>query len=38
LLRGDLEQFPGWVQGLVWIGALAFLAGVAWGVLKLVGS
>jgi len=38
LLRGDLTQFPGWVQGLVWLGLLGGLGAAAWGMFSLVQS
>lgn len=36
LLRGDLSQFPGWIQGLVWLGLLGFVAAMAWGAFALI--
>ncbi|QDU68649.1 FHA domain-containing protein [Engelhardtia mirabilis] len=36
ILRGDLSQYPGWVQAGVVIGALVFFVAVAWGVFVLV--
>lgn len=36
LLRGDLTQYPAWVQALAWLLVLAVFAGVAWGAFALV--
>lgn len=36
LLRGDLTQYPAWVQALVWIGVLGTFAAAIWLALNLV--
>ena len=36
LLRGDLTQYPGWVQALLLFSALVFFAAVSWGAFTLI--
>jgi predicted component of type VI protein secretion system len=36
LLRGDLTQFPGWVQGLVWVALLGLFGLLAYGMFQWV--
>ncbi|MHC4375483.1 MAG: FHA domain-containing protein [Planctomycetota bacterium] len=36
LLRGDLSQQPGWVQGLVWLAVIAGMGGLAYLAFQLI--
>jgi len=36
LLRGDLSQQPGWVQGLVWLAVVALMGGLAYLAFQLI--
>ena len=36
LLRGDLSQQPGWVQGLVWLMVIAVMGGLAYLAFQLI--
>lgn len=38
LLRGDLSQQPGWVQGVVWLGVLGVGGALATGIALLIGG